>query len=41
MKSKENNREKAQFIRDLAIELVKHKPPDIEEVKIMDMINDI
>ena len=41
VKCKENRAKKAEFIRNLAIKVVKWKPPDIEEAEIMEMINDI
>ena len=37
----ENRVNKTNFIRDLVIELVKRKPPDIKESEIIEMINDI
>ena len=41
MKYKENQCKKAEFIKPLAIELVKWKPPDIEEEEVMQIINNI
>ena len=41
VKCKENRAEKAEFIRNLAIELVMLKLPDIEEAEIIEMINNI
>ena len=41
IKCKENRHEKAEFIKQIAIELVKHKPPDIDKEEVMKMINNV
>ena len=41
IRCRQYNENKAEFIRNLAIKLVKRKPLDTEEEEIMQMINDI
>ena len=41
IKCKENRYEKAEFIKYIAIELVKRKPPDIDEEEVMKMVNNV